>query len=416
MPKEFTQPSDRGLWRFGIISPLLHRTEDAPPMSTQIKELSQRFFYTPYGTEKRLCPGTIRDWLSRYRTCGIAGLRNKQRKNRGSTLVSTALQQAIVDLRNNHQQWTVKRMLRFLREQGVWNGHKPGRSALYRFTSANSLNRTTPAASVPVRPFEYRFFGDLWSADFLHGPMVRRGTYADRTYLNAIIDDASRYIVAARFHRAEDTRSLLDDLMLAIRRFGIPRRLYTDNGAAFRSHHLRMVAARLNISLPHTPPYTPRGRGKIERFFRTVREGFLTGRDRTSIDKLNADFAAWINQYHHTTHRILGMSPLERKLADTGEALKQIPPTQNINDIFRMEQMKRVGSDGCIRMFNKRFEVTGEVPGSLIPVYYLPWDQDYILAGVDKIVVRPVDPNKNAVRFDKPRRGKPQNNNQENNK
>lgn len=414
MSKEFSQPDDKGLWRFGIISPLLHRTEDAPPMSVQINDLSQRVFYTPDGTEKRFCPGTIRDWLCRYHTCGIDGLRNKQRKNRGSTLVPPALQQALFDLRKNQQQWTVKRLLRTLHEQGHWNGRKPGRSALYRFTAANGLNRATPAAPVPVRPFEYPFFGDLWSADFLHGPLVRRGAYADKTYLNAIIDDATRYVVAASFHRAEDTRSLLDGLMLGIRRFGIPKRLYTDNGAAFRSHHLRMVAARLGISLPHTPPYTPRGRGKIERFFRSVRDGFLTGRDRTSLDKLNADFAAWVNQYHHTTHRILGKSPLERKLADTGEPLKQIAPTQNINDIFRMEQLKRVGSDGCVRMFNKRFEVTGEVPGTLIPVYYLPWDQDYILAGVDKIFIRPVDMARNAVRFDKPRRGKPQLGNQEN--
>jgi putative transposase len=414
MSQEFSQPDDRGLWRFGIISPLLHRTEDAPSMSAQINELSQRVFYTHDGTEKRICPDTIRDWLSRYRTCGIDALRNKQRKNKGSTLVPAALQQALIDLRNSHQQWTVKRLLRTLREQCLWNGYKPGRSALYRFSAANGLNRAAPAAPAPVRTFEFPFFGDLWSADFLHGPMVRRGTYADKTYLNAIIDDATRYVVAARFHRAEDTRSLLDDLMLAIRRFGVPKRLYTDNGAAFRSHHLRMVAARLGISLPHTPPYTPRGRGKIERFFRSVRDGFLTGRDRTSLDKLNACFAVWINQYHHTTHRILEMSPLERKLADTGEALKQIAPTQNINDIFRMEQMKRVGSDGCVRMFNKRFEVPDEIPGSLIPVYYLPWDQDYILAGVDKFFTRPVDMAKNAVRFDKPRRGKPQSGNKEN--
>jgi putative transposase len=157
----------------------------------------------------------------------------------------------------------------------------------------------------------------------------------------------------------------------------------------------------------------PRGRGKIERFFRTVREGFLTGRERTTLDRLNADFSAWLNEYHHSRHSILKMTPLDRKLTDTGEPLKQIPPTQNINDIFRMEALKRVGSDGCIRMFNKRFEVSGEVPGSIIPVYYLPWEEDYILAGVDKIFVRPVNTIKNAHRFDRPRRGKQTDNTQE---
>ena len=265
-----------------------------------------------------------------------------------------------------------------------------------------------------MRSFEYPFFGDLWTADFLHGPKIRIGTQARKTYLHAIIDDATRYVVAARFHLTEDTRSLLDDLMLAIRRFGVPKRLYTDNGAAFRSRHLRLVAAKLGISLPHTPPYTPRGRGKVERFFRSVRDGFLTGRDRTSLEKLNTDLVEWITLYHHSPHRTLGMSPLDRKLADTGTGLKQIPATQNINDIFRMEQLKRIASDGCVRLFGKRFEIPDAIPGSVITVYYLPWNQDYILAGPDKLFVRPVDTVHNALRFDKPIRGNSRLNNKEN--
>jgi putative transposase len=333
MSTEFAQPDDLGLWRFGIVSPLLHRGEDEPLRSEQIKELAQRVFYTPDGREKRLCPDTIRDWLCRYRCLGIDGLRNKVRKDRGATSVPPAFVQALTDLRKSQPEWTVKRLLRRMREQGLWDGRKPSKSAIYRFTAEHGLKRCAVQPLEPVRSFEHLYFGDLWTADFLHGPMIRQGTYAYKAYLHTIIDDATRYVVVARFHLAEDTRSLLDDLMLAIRRFGIPKRFYTDNGAAFRSHHLRLVAAKLGVSLPHTPAYRPQGRGKIERFFRSVREGFLTGRERTSLDKLNADFSAWINQYHQTPHSTLGMSPLNRKLTDTGPALKQIAPTQNIDDI-----------------------------------------------------------------------------------
>lgn len=414
MPAEFAQPDDYGLWRFGIISPLLHRSADGSPVRVQIDQLAQNTFCTPDGREKRFCFDTIRHWLSRYRCCGIDGLRNKPRKNRGTTSVSPTLQQALSQLRSRQPDWTVKRLLNALRAGGLWNGIKPSRTALYRYTAAHGLNRSKVQPAQPVRSFEYPFFGDLWSADFLHGPKVRIGTRTCKAYLHAIVDDATRYVVAARFHLTEDTRSLLDDLMLAIRRFGIPKRLYTDNGAAFRSRHLRMVAAKLGISLPHTPPYMPRGRGKIERFFRSVREQFLTGRSRTSREKLNADFVEWINSYHHTTHRILGMSPLDRKLADTGPGLRQIPATQNINDIFRMEQVKRIASDGCVRLFGKRFEIPDAIPGTSITVYYLPWNQDYILAGPDKIFVRPLDTVNNALRFDKPIRGKSPSNTKEN--
>lgn len=407
MTTTLTQPDDYGLWRFGIISPLLHRTDDASPLSSQIEQLSQKTFYTPDGREKQIRPDTIRTWLYRYRCHGIDGLRNKPRKDHGATTITPALQNALTELRKNYPDITVKRLFMLLRENNVWNGRCPSRSTLYRFTAANNLGRN--AAMHPpeqIRSFEFPYFGDLWSADFLHGPKVRcSGNTLRKAYLHAIIDDATRYIVAARFHLTEDTRSLLDDFMLAIRRFGIPKRFYTDNGAAFRSQHLRQVAAKLGISLPHTPPYKPRGRGKIERFFRTVRDSFLTGRTKTSLNKLNTDFVQWINTYHHSQHRSIRMTPIERKLTDKGTALAQIPPTQNINDIFRMETLKRVGQDGCIRMFKKRFEVTDEIPGSTVVVYYLPWSSDYILVGPDKTFVKPLDATRNALRFDKPHRG-----------
>jgi putative transposase len=412
MAEVIVSPDDLRLWRFSIISPLLHKPADGASLHAQIEEVSKRVYYTPSGKEKLISADTIRDWLKRYRSVGIDGLCQKVRKNQGQTLVPETLQQALIDLRKNQPQWTVKRLLRSLQEQGGWNGRKPSRSALYRFTKAHDLNRNLKQPSSPVRSFEFPFFGDLWTADFLHGPKVSKGTYRYKTYLLAIIDDATRYIVAARFYYAEDIRSFLDALMLSIRRFGIPKRLYTDNGAAFHSRHLRLVAAKLSISLPHTPPYTPMGRGKIERFFRSVRDGFLTGKNCTTIEKLNADLAVWIELYHHTIHSMLEMSPLDRKLSDTEPLLKQIPPTQDIDDIFRIEQLCRVGSDGCVRIFKKRFEVPDALPKSIVTIYYLPWNQNCIFLGPQRKILTPLNTIKNALRFDKPRRGNPQQNNQ----
>ena len=398
---------DDGLRRFSIISPLLHPSEDGMTLRARLDELAKHTYYTQEGEQRRFHADTLRDWLDNYRQHGLDGLRNKPRKDRGTTSVPVELQDALIELRKQQPTWKVKRLLQTLRLDKKWNGHTPSRSALYRFAKANNLVRNIHPENQEVHLFEHPHFGDVWCGDFLHGPMVNQGVYAHKAYLHAIIDDATRYVVVARFHLNEDVRSLLGDLMLAIRRFGIPKRLYTDNGAAFRSNHLRLVAAKLCITLPHTPPYKPQGRGKVERFFRTVREGFLDGRGKTPLDKLNADFAKWLDEYHHTRHSSLNMSPLERKLTDTGGQLKQIPATQNINDIFRMECSKRVGSDGCVRMFKKRFEIPNAIRGEIVTVYYLPWEQDYILAGPDKIFVKPLNTVKNAMRYDKPRRGKP---------
>lgn len=410
MPPPILQPDERALWRYGIISVLLHQQPDGPPLHAQIKELAQRVYYTPDGRQKRLCPATIRHWRAVYLAAGIQGLAGKLRKDRGATSVPQTLQDELAGLRKQQPGWTIKRLLESLAHNGLWNRRKPSRSALYRFCAANGLQRSPTRPPAAVRSFEYPFFGDLWSADFLHGPKIRNGNYAHKVYLHAIIDDATRFIVAARFHEAENTKSMLDDLMLAVRRFGVPKRLYTDNGAAFRSRHLRMVAARLCIALPHTPAYTPQGRGKIERFFRTVRDGFLTGRARTSLAKLNADFAQWLDSYHHTLHRSLDCSPLDRKLADTGPQLRQIPATQQIDHLFAMEEKKPVSSDGCIRLFKKRFEIPDALPGSSVLVTYLPWETNRIFLEPGKTPIAPVDTHKNARRFEKPRRGAHQNN------
>ena len=231
---------DLALWRFGIIAPLLHRSDGSAPLYRELIGLSQRSYYTPGGEEKRLSADTLRLWLWRYKKLGLAGLRNKVRKDRGVTKLPLSLRDELIRQRTERPQVTITRILRELLRTGVWDGRKPSRTAIYRFTAAQGLNRNVNNDPVEsVRPFEYPHFGDLWSADFLHGPMVKDGVYARKAYLHAILDDATRYVVWAQFHLAENTESLLSDLMMAVRRFGVPKRFYTDNGAAFRSHHLR---------------------------------------------------------------------------------------------------------------------------------------------------------------------------------
>jgi transposase InsO family protein len=403
MRKTTSLPYDNALWRYGIISPLLNRSIDEGTLHATIQELAQRQFLKSNGIEISLSPETIRAWYYRYKRNGIDGLRNKQRITHGSTSLPQELQKDIQIFRSTYPQWTSARILQELKKQGKWNGHKPSRNSFYRYIASRKLGRQVSISKTPVRMFEYHHFGDLWSADFLHGPKVRAGTHVRKAYLHAIIDDATRYILIGHFHLAEDTRALLTDFMVAIRRFGIPKRLYTDNGAAFRSRHLKIVAAKLGIALPHTPPYMPKGRGKIERFFRNVRDNFLSGREKSSLEKLNNDFGEWVTLYNQTPHRSLKMSPLNRKLIDLGDELKQLPVT-TIDDIFCIEEQKKIGADGCIRIFNKRFEVPDALPGTMTMIYYLPWETTYIRAGENKTRLKMLNAHNNALRFDKPTR------------
>ena len=115
-----------------------------------------------------------------------------------------------------------------------------------------------------------------------------------KTYLIAFIDDHSRLIPYGAFFFSEGVQCYLEALEQAILTRGLPRKLYVDNGSAFRSHHLELVTASLGIALIHATPYTPQGKGKIERFFRTVRSSFLCNRTHNLINRFKRCFRTWL--------------------------------------------------------------------------------------------------------------------------
>jgi putative transposase len=295
--------------------------------------------------------------------------------------------------------------MNLLKEEKQWNGHSPSPTAIYRFCKANGLKRNPEKMATPVRSFEYPHFGDMWMADFMHGPQVRHKGKDKKAILHAIIDDATRTIVAARFHLSEDTRALISDLMIAVQRFGIPKRFYTDNGSAFRSNHLAHVGAKLSMSLPHTPPYLPQGRGKIERFFRTLRDGFITGRPRTSLDTLNQELEQWIAHYHAREHTSLNMSPLNKRMS-VPSVTKVLDNVRNVDALFRMEVHKKVYSDGCIRLHGRLYDVPEALPHQKIKVSYLPWDLSVIYLGEEMLPAKVLDKTKNATRYENPKQGR----------
>ena len=137
----------------------------------------------------------------------------------------------------------------------------------------------------------------------MHGPQVKMAQGPQKkAYLIAIMDDHSRLVVAAQFYLSETVESLLDALRQAIERRGIPSKFYVDNGACYRAHHLEQTLAALGIALAHSRPYIPQGRGKIERWFRYVRQDFIPvyADKPLSLDELNERLEAWVDRYNDT--------------------------------------------------------------------------------------------------------------------
>jgi len=154
----------------------------------------------------------------------------------------------------------------------------------------------------------------------------------------------------------------------ALLKRGLPRKLYLDNGPAFRSLHLEHITASLGIALIHSRPYKPQGRGKIERFFRGVREEFLVGFRGKTLHDLNEAFDAWLRYvYHIRKHSSTGQSPFER--FTTNMACLRTAPA-DLRDHFRTVARRTVAKDRTLTINGKLYEAPVALIGKRVEVLY----------------------------------------------
>jgi putative transposase len=375
------QDMSLAVWRYGVISPLLHLHPDQKLKGQILQDMARRTYVRENGQRVRLSPETIRKWLARYRQGGLPALADKPRKDKGKHAIPKKIIDTMHTLRQEYPRWTMTRIFEHMIEKNTWNGRRPSQSTLYRFAKAHNLVRDPHRQSgTSCRSFAFDTFGQLWMADFLHGPKIRKGRYKRKTYLHVILDDSSRYGVSGSFYLSEKVESLICDLMSAVRRFGIPQRFYTDNGACYTSRHLKIVCARLGVQLVHTPPYRPQGRGKVERFFRTVRDQFLAVNTTTTLEQINIGFHKWLERYHRRRHSSLNCSPLQKRLT-ASSVCQPVPEVTNIEDLFMMERRCRVYKDGTIRLFKQVYEIIDPPSSNRVTVYYMPWDLSRVYYG-----------------------------------
>ena len=274
---------------------------------------------------------------------------------------------ALMELRRQLPRATVKCLIRQMEQRRLAAYGKLKPSTVYRFLHRHELMRP---ADVPEdrRKFEAELANDLWQSDVMHGPRVEAGGKQKKTYLIAVLDDHSRLISHGEFYLTERLDSYLDALQQALSRRGLPRKLYVDNGAAFRSKHLQHVTASLGIALIHSRPYKPQGRGKIERFFRTVRSDFLFGFTGKSLKDLNESFDLWLNEiYHQKIHSATGQSPFKRFTANV-ECLRTAPA--DLMDHFRQTARRRVAKDRTITLNGRLFEAPVALIGRQVDLLY----------------------------------------------
>jgi transposase InsO family protein len=180
---------------------------------------------------------------------------------------------------------------------------------------------------------------EMWQADTLCGPYVQQEGSPVQTRLIAFLDDASRVCCHGQFFPGENVDTLIESLRAAFYKRGVPHSLYVDNGSIYTSKEIIQICARVGCLLHHTPVRDGAAKGKIERFFRTVRDQFLArDLDLSSLEALNRQFTQWVEEHYNAqVHSVLGMSPLDRFAMDR-KWIRFLPPNEANDELFFVEE------------------------------------------------------------------------------
>jgi len=338
-----------------------------------IWEKCQRQWVIPYSERSRLTRTTIRRWVRQY-DGRLESLYPEDRADAGqSRVLSEETRLALVRVRQTFPRAPVRKLIEHLKQEG-WGKLSP--STTYRFLRDQGLMKAQQLVPEDRRKFEAELPNDLWQSDVLHGPLVETGGKKRKSYLIAFIDDNSRLVSYGEFYPGESLVFYLKALEQALSTRGLPRKLYVDNGAAFRSHHLEQVTASLGIALIHARPYKPQGKGKIERWFKTVRSDFLTGFRGTTLVDLNQAFDLWLREvYHRRKHSATGQTPWER-FTSRMECLRPAPV--NLRDYFRQTARRRVAKDRTVSLTGKLFEAPVALIGQQVTLRYHEGDLEKV--------------------------------------
>jgi len=366
------------VFRFGVIFPLVERDlrDYWGEKERIIRELVSKEWEIPFSNRNYISKATILNWVKRYEDGGrkIEALFPESRGDRGRMRSITDEQiDALVALRKENPKLSTPRLVEKAKADGVFPvGNEVSMASIYRLMKLHKVKRQKAAQD--RRKFEVQMSNDLWQSDCMHGPKIFHEGKQRKTYLFAIIDDHSRLIPHRQFYLAETLENYLDCLWTAMRKRGLPRKLYVDNGPSFRSHRLQIGCAALEVGLRYAKPYRPQGKGKIERFFRTVRSQFLSELPQDiGLDEINRLFQLYIEEVYHTRiHGGTGQAPLDRYLEDA-RMLRKAP--DDLPEYFRKQEVRTVNNDRTVKLHGRLYEAPTGLVGMKVVLRFEHYDR-----------------------------------------
>jgi transposase InsO family protein len=304
---------------------------------------------------------TIHTWLARYEQGGLAALADRSHRPHSCPhQISPELEALICEMRRTHPGWGSER-IEFEVSKRVASA--PSESAIYRCLKRHGLIELRGRRK---RRDEFKRWQrdrpmQLWQIDVMGGVALDDGS---ELKMVTGVDDNSRFCVIAQLVRRAITREVCGAFAAALKRYGVPDEVLTDNGKVFTGRFgpnpsevlFDRICRENGIAHRLTKPRSPTTTGKIERFHQSVRKEFLVDRTFPSLKGAQAALDAWVADYNtNRPHQALEMAtPAERFRSVPRERESMLRPVTETNEDQPGQWiLRRVASNGAVSVDNQ---------------------------------------------------------------
>lgn len=352
------EKNEIALFRYGVISDLVVGNVDAKSKKSFFRDASSKERYYN-GKQIRISKGTIERWFYNYQKYGFDGLKPRDRSDCGRIRkIDNEIEGIINHYVNEHPRMPASQIYNELLANHYITYDEVSLSTITRYVMKQKKNKGVITHS-EMKRYEAGHINEIWACDTTYSFKLTVKGEKKRLYIIAIIDDASRLIVGVDVFFNDNYVNFMSVLKSAVKKYGKPKILNLDNGAPYKNNQINLLSARIGISAHHCAPYSGWQKGKIERWFRTMKDHFMASfhlTTNTTIDEFRDELLKYTNEYNNTIHSSLNnISPLTR-FFDSGEEIKRLSDDE-IEKGFLLEIERKASIDCVIQIDNKEFEV-----------------------------------------------------------
>ena len=375
------------LMRYSAIAPLITGlSDDYESLTAFFNNASVKGVIHPDGTVKHYAPGTIEKWYRNYKEAGFDALIPTGRVDQGKPRkLDDDLQEQIRYLKANYPRMSASAIYRQLRDNGSIKNGEVSESTVNRYINLIAVQMKT-TTNQDMRRYERAHINEVWCGDSSVGPYLKTSDgKKHKVYIIALIDDASRFIVGIDVFFNDNFVNLMSVMKSAVAKYGRPGMFNFDNGSSFKNKQMELLAARIGSVIHYDQPYTPTQKAKIERWFRTMKDQWLSSldiRDFHSLDELRGNLLAYVQNYNQTVHSSLkGLSPQDRFFSEP-DRIRRLSD-EEIENCFLLELERRVSSDSVIVIDQVEYEVDYRFAKQRIKLRYSPDMKDIFIVEAD---------------------------------